>query len=348
MLLKRSLILLPVVMLLMGNKGCETEEDRRSGRHLKRSTAFLGISASRIKINNSVDIDLKGILNNQFLEATNNSDWFISSDRLSPQSFSDKMDQFNRAQNKKYRPLAANSQSSVCTNDLPDVLLAGSATDFEMATSGGISIGLGGVTGGVLTGLDVNIERMVMSLDMHAYEPLTYTHTGASVSNKGVKTDFSGGLSLNLLGLVLNPKISVPQQFADVTKKALRNTLNALGQRMESLEFSGALDPWAARVYAENDSHILLNAGMKHGLKIGDYLWVSNMDYTWENNGRPCDSKLRFQRKRQTIENPLSIVQVDSLGLDSASARVVRGTTLVDIEEGAKAFILKLKEAEDQ
>ena len=46
------------------------------------------------------------------------------------------------------------------------------------------------------------------------------------------------------------------------------------------------------------------------------------------------------------MEQPLAVVQVDTLGLDSASARVIKGTDLVDIEEGAKAFILKLKEAE--
>lgn len=344
MFLKRSLILLPVVFILMGNKGCETEEERRSGRHLKRSTTFLGISASRIKINDSVDIDLKGLLNRQFLEAANNSDYFISDDRLSPQSFSDKMSRFNRSQGQKYRPLRSNSQSSVCTKDLPDVVLTGSATDFEMATSGGLSIGFGGITGGVLNGVDINVKRMVMSLDMHAYEPLTYTHTGASVSNRGVKSDFDGGLELNLLGLIFNPKISVPDQFADVTKKTLRSTLNILGRRMESLEFEEALDPWSARVYAEKDTHILINAGRKHGLRIGDHLWISNMDYTWEDYNRPCDSKLRFQRKRQNIDKPLAIVRVDSIGLDSAEAKIVRSTDLVDIEEGAKAFVFKLEE----
>ena len=278
MFLKKSLILLPVVLILMGNKGCETEEERRSDRILKRSTAFLGISASRIKVNDSIDIDLQGILNNQFLEAANNSDYFISNDRLIPQSFSDKINLFNRAARKPFRALRSNSQSSVCTKDLPDILLAGSATDFEMALSGGLSIGLGGLTGGFLTGINVNVERMVMTLDMHAYEPLTYTSTGSSVSNKGVKTNFSGGFGLNLLGLIFNPTISVPNQFADVTKKALRNTLNALGRQIEVLEFSDRLDPWAARVYAENDTHILINAGTKHGLKNGDYLWISNMD----------------------------------------------------------------------
>jgi len=213
-----------------------------------------------------------------------------------------------------------------------------------MTLSGGISIGLGGITGGVVTGANVNLERMVMSLDMHSYEPLTFSHTGASVSEKGVKADFSGGLSLNLFGLVLNPQISVPQQFADVTKRTLRKTLNSLGRRMEELEFSGALDPWGARVYAENDSHILINAGMKHGLQVGDYLWISNMDYTWEGDQIPCESSLRFQRRRHSFEAPLAVVQVESLGLDSASAKVIRETDFVDIEEGAKAFVFKLKE----
>jgi hypothetical protein len=342
----KHLMVFSLVFVLMGNSGCETEEERRSGRHLKRSASFLGISASTIRVNNSIEIDLKGLLNRQFTEAVNNSDFFTSADRFRPQSFSDKRRQMARTFNANFSPLAPNRTSAVCTKDLPDILLAGSATDFEMTLSGGISIGLGGVTGGVVTGANVNVERMVMSLDMHAYEPLTFTDFGASVSRKGIKTDFSGGLGLNLFGLILNPTINVPQQFATVTKSTLRTTLNSLGQRIEELEFAEAIDPWGARVYAENDSHILINAGMKHGLKVGDYLWVSNMDYTWEGNQIPCESPLRFQRRRHTFDNPLAIVQVESLGLDSASAKVVRETQFVDIEEGAKAFVFKLLEEE--
>jgi len=342
----KHLILLPLMIVFMGNEGCETEEERRSGRHLKRSASFLGINAATIRVNDDINIDLQGMLNNQYLEAVNNSDYFISADRFSAVSFSDKMDNMARTFRSNFGELAPNQTSAVCTKDLPDILLAGSATDFEMTLSGGLSIGLGGVTGGVVTGANVSVERMVMSLDLHSYEPLTLTNTGASVSRKGIKTDFSGGLGLNLFGLIFNPTISVPQQFATVTKNTLRTTLNALGQRIEELEFSNAMDPWAARVYAENDSHILINAGSKHGLKIGDYLWVSNMDYTWEGDQIPCESPLRFQRRRHSFENPLAVVEIESLGLDSASAKVIRQTNLVDIEEGAKAFIFKLLEEE--
>ena len=308
----RNLILIPLVLVTMGNEGCDTEEERRSGRHLKRSSSFLGITASTIKVNNNIEIDLKGLLNRQFLEAVNNSDYFTSADRFTPQSFSDKRRQMARTFRTNFSPLAPNKTSAVCTKDLPNILLTGSASDFEMTLSGGISIGLGGVTGGVVTGANINVERMVMSLDMHAYEPLTFTDFGASVSRKGIKTDFSGGLGLNLFGLIFNPTINVPQQFATVTKNTLRTTLNSLGRRIEELEFAEAIDPWGARVYAENDSHILINAGMKHGLKVGDYLWVSNMDYTWEGNQIPCESTLRFQRRRHNIDQPLAVVQVES------------------------------------
>ena len=340
----KHLLVLPLIFVMMGNEGCENEEERRSGRHLKRSASFLGISASMIQVNDQINIDLKGLLNRQYLEAVNNSDYFTSADRFTPQSFSDKRRQMARAFNANFGPLAPNRTSAVCTKDLPDILLSGSASDFEMTTSGGLTIGLGGVTGGVLTGANISLERMVMSLDMHAYEPLTFTDFGASVSRKGIKTDFAGGLSLNLFGIVFNPQVSVPQQFASVTKRTLRETINALGRNIEQLEFQGSVDPWGARVYAENDSHILINAGMKHGLKVGDYLWVSNMDYTWEGSQIPCESSLRFQRRRHTVEEPLAIVEIESLGLDSASAKVVRETNFVDIEEGAKAFVFKLKE----
>lgn len=340
----KHLVLLPLMILFMGNEGCETEEERRSGRHLKRSASFLGIEASRVQVNDSINIDLQGLLNRQYLEAVNNSDYFTSADRFGVTAFSDKMDQMARTFRTSYSDLRPNRTSAVCTKDLPDILLAGSASDFEMTLSGGISIGLGGVTGGVVTDANVSVERMVMSLDLHSYEPLTFTNFGASVSRKGIKQDWEAGLGLNLLGLIFRPTVSIPQQFADVTKRTLRTTLNSLGRRIEELEFAEAIDPWGARVYAENDSHILINAGSKHGLKVGDYLWVSNMDYTWEGDQIPCESQLRFQRRRHTFDNPLAVVEIESIGIDSASARVIRETPQVDIEQGAKAFIFKLLE----
>ncbi len=342
----KPLMLVPLVFILMGNSGCDTEEERRSGRHLKRSASFLGIDAAMIKVNDNIQIDLKGMLNNQYLEAVNNSEYFISVDRFNPVSFTDKMNSMVGTFNTNFSVLAPNTTSSVCTKDLPDTLISGSATDFEMTLSGGLSIGLGGLTGGLITGANVSVERMVMSLDLHAFEPLTFTHTGASVSRKGIKSDFSGGLNLNLFGLTFNPSVSVPDEFASVTKKTLSTTINSLGSKIEQLEFEGALEPWSARVYAENDSHVLINAGRKHGLKVGDYLWISNMDYEWEGDKIPCESPLRFQRPRQNVEDPLAVVEIVSLGLDNASAKVIRETQFVDIEEGAKAFVLKLQEEE--
>jgi len=327
----KSLVLVPFIFILMGNSGCDTEEERRSGRHLKRSASFLGIDAAMIKVNDDIQIDLKGMLNNQYLEAVNNSEYFISVDRFNPVSFTDKMNSMASTFNTDFTILVPNTTSSVCTNDLPDTLISGSATDFEMTLSGGLSIGLGGLTGGLITGANVSVERMVMSLDLHAFEPLT----------------FSGGLNLNLFGLTFNPSVSVPDEFASVTKRTLRTTIDSLGSQIEQLEFEGALEPWSARVYAENDSHVLINAGRKHGLKVGDYLWISNMDYEWEGDKIPCESPLRFQRPRQNVEDPLAVVEIVSLGLDNASAKVIRETQFVDIEEGAKAFVLKLQEEDE-
>jgi len=108
----RHLIVLPLIFIFMGNEGCDTEEERRSGRHLKRSAAFLGISASTIRVNNDIEIDLKSILNNQFLEAANNSDYFISADRVSVQSFADKRRQMARTFNTNFNPLSPNRTSA--------------------------------------------------------------------------------------------------------------------------------------------------------------------------------------------------------------------------------------------
>lgn len=345
----KILTLVSSMFLFMGNEGCKTPEERKSGRYLKRSASLLGITARRIYKPGQVDIDLQGILNDQALTQINRSDYFVSFDAYSPMSFADKTDLYSRRFNRNFRPLSQRASSGACSKDLPDVLLMGTATDFELKSDIGVSLGLGGVTGGVLPGLSFGVKSMSMGLDMHAYEPLTLTATGASVAIREVKKDWRLGVDLNLGGVGVSPVLEFPEQIAQVTRDALRHSFNRLGQDMNQLENNGQKNlQWSTRVYASHDSHMIINAGAKNGLKVGDYLWVSNVNYIW--TGAPCKSRLRFQMLKQTMEKPLAVLKVEQLGVDGALTKVEWQSDEGDIEEGAKAFILKLapKEAAQQ
>lgn len=331
----KVLALLSCALVFMGNKGCESEEAIKRGRILKRSISSFGIQSREVKIGDQISIDLEGILSDQFQTELDDSLYFVTQDRWGGTTS-------GRATSRSYRNLAKNKSAGECTNDLPEAFLAGRATEFELGNEYGVSIGFGpgGAFGGILNSADFVLKQMTMGLDVHAYQPLSGSHI-ASAKSKGVKNDFGGGVGLNLG--ILSPKFNFMsrQPVADVVRKTLRSGLDRIGEKLEALE------PWSARVFQERDTHILINAGSKHGLKKGDTLYISNVEYFWE--GEPCESRLRYQLKQQDRDNPLAIVILDKEpSLDIAEARVLKGRRNMDIQEGARASIYYLKGSKDE
>lgn len=330
--------------LFMGNKGCESEEAIKRGRILKKSVFSQGITSRKIQISNAgqfIDIDVEGIINDMYLTELQNSQYFVSTNRnMGVQSLGDEADLLARRNRMRFGSLAVN-ESGKCTNNLPEAVLQGSATDFELGNDFGIGIGFDptGALGGIVQGLDFTLQKMSMGLNINAFQPKTGTPL-ASAYKKGVKTDFGGGIKLNLGMISINPKVMLRQPVAEVISKTLRGALTSIGQRLEEQEL------WSARVYKDNDSHIMINAGSRHGLKKGDTLYISNMQYEW--SGKACASDLMYQINRQDRDNPIAKVIIETEpSADMTIARVFeqRG---VDIQEGARAYIYFLKGSKDQ
>jgi len=328
--------------LFMGNKGCESEEAIKRGRVLKRSAYSQGITSSKIKVGESLEIDVEGIINGKYLTELQNSQYFVSTNRNpGVQSLSDEADLLARRNRMSFGSLAVN-ESGACTKDLPEVVLQGNATEFELGNEFGIGIGFGpgGALGGIVEGLDFNLKRMSMGLNINAFQPKTGTAV-ASHYERGTKKDFGGGLRLNLGIISINPKAMLRQPVADVIGKTLRKTLVGLGEQLEEQN-----EKWSARVFADNDSHIMINAGSRHGLKKGDSLFISNMRYEWA--GKPCESKMLYQVNTQDRDNPVATVLIETEpSADMTIARVInqRG---VDIQEGARAYIYYLEGSQDE
>lgn len=340
----KTLLLFASCGLFMGNKGCESEEAIKRGRILKKSAFSQGITSRKIQISNAgqvIDIDVEGIINDKYLNELQNSQYFVSTNRNSGvQSLADEASLLARRNRMSFGTLAVN-ESGACTKNLPEVVLQGRATDFELGNDYGIGIGFdpSGALGGIIKGLDFNLKKMSMGLNINAFQPKTGTPL-ASAYKKGTKTDFGGGISLNLGIISINPKAMLRQPVAEVISKTLKGALTNIGKQLEEQE------PWSARVYRDNDSHIMINAGSRHGLKKGDTLYISNMQYEW--SGKACDSDLLFQINRQDRDNPIAKVIIETEpSADMTIARVFeqRG---VDIQEGARAYIYYLKGSQDE
>lgn len=327
--------------LFMGNEGCESDEAIKRGRVLKKGIQSIGITSSKVQVGQSLQIDVGGIINGKYLNALEKSGYFVSTNRLGAQSLSQQASLMSRKSNMRFRPLAVKDPSGQCTKNLPEAILMGNATEFELGNQFGVSIGFGpgGIIGGIVEGLDFTLKKMSMGINLDAYQPLTGVPVASSFK-KGVKTDFGGGVKLNLGIISVNPSAMLRQPVAEVIDETLTGVLKNLGENLEQKE------AWSARVFQENDSHILINAGSRHGLKKGDTLYISNMKYFWK--GNPCETELVSQLNLQDRDNPIAKVIIDvEPSQDISIARVFeqRG---IDIQEGARAFIYYLKGSKDE
>jgi len=339
----KTVLLFTSCGLFMGNKGCESEEAIKRGRILKKSVFSQGITSSTIKVSNagqSIEIDVEGIINGKYLTELENSEYFVSTNRnAGVQTLSNEADLLAGRNSMSFGSLAVN-ESAECTKNLPEAVIQGNATDFELGNEYGVGIGFGngGVLGGVVQGLEFGLKKMSMGLNINAFQPKTGVAL-ASAYKKGTKNDISGGISLNLGIISLNPSAMLRQPVAEVISDTLLGALENLGKKLEEKE------AWSARVYKDNDSHIMINAGWRHGLQKGDTLYISNMHYEWA--GAACDSDLLYQVNTQDRDNPIAKVIIETEpSADMTIARVFeqRG---VDIQEGARAYIYYLKGSKD-
>ncbi len=336
----KILLLVFSLLFFMGNKGCDSIEAKRRGRILKKSVTSMGIRSASVQLQNNINIDIQEVINGQYLTELQNSEYFVSVDRLNIQSLSFQERIQAKQSGMSFQALSINTTVGSCTKDLPEAVLMGNVTGFELGNEFGLGVGFnpGGVLDDVVTGVDFNLSKMKMSLDMHSFQPLSGTAL-VSTNKSGVKTDFGVGLGLNLGSIVLNPRAVFREPVVDVIRKTLRSALVDVGKRLEELE------PWSARVYKDNDSHIMINAGLRHGLKKGDTLYVSNMKYIWD--AEPCVSSLDKQVNLQDEVNAIAKVIIETTpSVDISVARVFESNG-IDIQEGARVYIYYLKGSKD-
>jgi hypothetical protein len=322
----------------MGNEGCDSEEYRRRGRILKKSASFMGIRSARVDVGPASKIDVQSVINGQYLSELENSQYFVSADPFGGvQSLSSQESLQERKSGMSFKALSTNKSVGECVNDLPEVLISGNVTGFELVNETGVAIGFGpgGALGGVVENVDFNLKNMRMSLDLNTFQPLSGTPL-KSQSVTGTKSDFGGGIGLNLGLISIDARGVFKEPVVDVIRNTLFRGLFKLG---ESLEEMG--QDWSARVYKNNDSHIMINAGFRHGLKKGDTFYVSNMKYFWD--GKPCESRLDKQVNLHDEDNAIAKVIIDTEPSADLSVARVFESNGVDIQEGARVYMYYLK-----
>lgn len=230
----------------------------------KLKMQFEGFKDRSITVSNGEEVPLSELLNQQLLELNTNHERFVF---LSAITETEK-----------------NESSLSCLINQPHFILDGAIMGFEFVTQIGLKFGFWDRVdyNDWRTGtMNLNLKRTRLELQVLAKHPLAQTVEGMGLARSHeTKMGISGQLNLwRLLNIGYDYYRQTP--LSEVTRKGLKIS-------MERLEDSLKDSQWSARVMSRNDDQLVIDAGKRSGLKVGDEVEVLDTEVYWR--GQACES----------------------------------------------------------
>ncbi len=347
----KSVIVLSIAGLLMGNKGCEQPPQ---GRDLRRRVQMGAVETKipAVTLPNATSFDFKFVANAQmydvlkktqsFSTATTSDETVFNLDQMSDEDKADFYQCVSEPETQFSGKMSAKvwTQESPCMIHMPLARINVNILDFSLTDKFGLKVGLA-----QMGGLSANFQFASSELSMNfiAMDPLIRKRAIATSSKISKQTEVNVGLSFFVDSLELGPSFYFRSPLSKVVQKGLEEGITQLKQDWDKVH------PWYGMVLKNCDSHVYINAGdlSDSGLMENDIMKIYNVEYDWA--GQACDSQLRS-----------TIVAGDAKPI--AYARVVRvGDTISKLEiikddpnyprkdakiyPGARVYIEKLYDA---
>lgn len=353
----KAMALVPVAGLMMGNQSCQQQQAVQK-RTYKKIVEMGSIAAQPILLPDGSSFDFKFVANQQMYGVIADNGNFslrgnslvVSDPSLSSTSSLKDSQAFNLSANDKtllqksfdvsqsdFR--AAFSRTAWCMVNLPQAKLYGSINSFEIIGGGGLSLGytptgpIGGIAG---ASVNFNVQSAQLDLSMRGLPALGNTILGATnVTSKQTKTNI--GLNINFGLFSVGPSFYYSTPLATVVKKGLTTGLDQLATQMSN-------DEWYTRVFADQDTSVILVGGTDVGFEVGDQLDIYNEQYAWD--GEPCNSN--YLGGVGTGEDSYyARVEITSVGDQLSQAKVIKidpNAVQGFASVGAKVKLYMLKE----
>ncbi len=356
-----KILLMPLLALgLMGNEGCEEEVVVPEGRVLKKNAELSRLSSAQMVLPDGKPFDFEYLVNAQIYDVISRHNKFVvpfvagasttsfeaASVGVADADFDRLSDWQNETRN---RVMAANVQGTPeCLKRGPQVELGGAVESFEIAGGGGLFFGFGPNVGPITSiGGSIDVQFAQLSTSMVGYHPLSRVITGSGRA-RTTQTRVDIDLSINFGLFRLGPRFFFQSPLANVSRRALDITLRNLSDDMDQKAEQDGRPAWETKVRNDMDTHVIIYAGRRHGLKVGDELAVYNMNHFWENDGTPCEVRYEGALRKSNVPAALLRIENDAeLGDDITRARVFQQGQDAR-EPGAQVVMWKMVEESDE
>jgi hypothetical protein len=335
----RALVFLPLGLLMMGNQKCE---DQNTMRELRRRVQMGSVQAPPMPLPDGGSFDFKFAANAQMYDVLRRTTSFStstndgSSGLDTTQMTQEERDAFNQCEDSSAQMMSNDlfskvmTQNSACMIHMPQAVINTDIVNFELTSSGGISIGIADWAN---LGVGLTYKKATLTMAMRADDPLIPGHVIAASTPKAKRQEFAVNLSANPGGVGIGLNFYSKTDLAKVVSTAMEKGIVDLKQQFDLAE------GWYGQVLKNCDKAILINAGNSSdaGLQVGDQFEVYNMWYDWE--GEACNSTLLGVMK--STQKPIAVVEVEIVGNTFSQARVIEQTE-VKILPGARVYVKKL------
>lgn len=339
--------------LLMGNKSCEKKPAAPEPRSLKKIVDVGQISSQPVKLPDGSVFDFQFVVNQQIYSVLFESQAFafrykapvvglsLASDgsvmsRLNMGKAS--MDFYEKTMGKPATQIVVPSKLAYCLFNKPQARISGAITSFELISGGGLSLGFNklGEHAGLGIGANFDVDVYQLEMDMRAVTPDTGS-TITSVTKRSNKSDYAGGLSLQIGPFSIGPSYYYNTPLAKVTRKTLEAAVQSIKDAMKDTDwFSRVLD------YQESDDNLVaIIGGTNVGMQVGDQLAIYNEITYWTDE--PCNSQVSHEGG--ALGTPVAIMQVSDVSPEISSGHFIE--VYEDFNPaympGAKVKVHKLK-----
>jgi hypothetical protein len=342
--MKKSLVLLPLALLMMGNQQCNQAPQ---ARELRRRVEMGVIEAPAISLPEGGKFDFKFVANAQMYDVLRKTQSFSTSTVTGVPSLDEMTqadrDAFNRCDDEVLsadqakglgsgKAIRSNKMSTVatCMINMPQAVVQGSITGFELTNAIGLSLDLFKPVG---VGVSFDAKKSTLTMAFQADDPLIPNHNLAATTSKANRQEIAVDAAINFGEFTVGPKAYFKSSLATVVSKAMQNGINDLKQQMDQNS------PWYAMVLKNCDKAILINAGgaADAGLQKGDVLEVYNVRYQWK--GEVCDSTL--EGTLNETGEAIAVAQVEIVGDTMSQAKIIEQTA-TKIQPGSRVYVRKL------
>jgi hypothetical protein len=298
----KLLLLIPFYLMLLGadDSGCEEEgldaevplvTASSDTRTLRKLIEIGSLRSQPMNLPDGSLFDFAFVANAQFYELLDRSNYFvlpfrqgtIRSRALTPVDSDLLGDWMASRSSRAYNT----SYDAECMLETAQVMFEGEIQSYELKSSSGFSFGFGDLisigSGGFSPSLDVNVASSELNLSIRAVDRWEEVIV-ASAQGDATRSKTDLNLGINFAGFSLGPRHYYESPLADVTRNALTRAVNHVVGQLDE-------EPWFTRVLEDQDTHLVIGAGSRAGLKKGDMVEVYNETHYW--TGEPCRSQYR-------------------------------------------------------